>query len=610
YLDDRYWVMDTPGSSDFAADGTAAIAAADVAVIVAEPDPDKAVALQIALKRIDALGVPTMLFVNKIDQARGRVRDLLAALQEVSEKPLVMRQIPIWEGDQVNGFIDLALERAYVYRAGRPSQQVDIPSALADREADARFQMLERLADFDESLMEALIEDEEPDPDTIFTDLATELRGGRITPVFLGSALTGGGVRRLLKALRHETPSLEETAARLLGAAPSEPAALVVKTRHAGQAGKQSVARVLAGPLEDGASVRSTNGVSARVGGVTALMAGAPVKRAAAEPGDVAVLSRLGDIATGEVISAGAGLPTCRVSLAAAEPVCARSVAAKARADEVKMAAAIAKLVDEDPGLVYGPDVSTGQLVLRGQGQVHLDTAIERMKSEFGVELSATRPATPYRETMRKGVTARGRHKKQSGGHGQFGDVVLEARPLERGGGFAFETRITGGVVPRQYFSAVEHGVEDALAKGPLGFPVIDVAAVLVDGSHHSVDSSEIAFRTAGRIGMSAAMEEAKTVLLEPVWRVVIHAPSDAVSAVTRVVAEREGRMLGIDQRPDWQGWDDLSAYLPHAALDGLIIELRSATQGAATFEAEFEHYAEVVGRRADKVLEEAASAA
>ena len=434
------------------------------------------------------------------------------------------------------------------------------------------------------------------------------MAGRHITPVFLGSATTGGGVRRLLKALRHETPPLTETAARVIGSAPVDAAGLVLKSRHAGQSGKQSVVRVLTGSIKDGATLRSSSGATARVGGVASPLGRTMTKQPEAGPGDVVILSRLGAIATGETVSAGASTPQRVVSIAPPEPVCSRAIAAHARSDEVKMAAAMAKLLDEDPGLVYGPDQDTGQLVLRGQGEVHLNTAIDRMKAEFGVELDARAPATPYRETLRKAVSARGRHKKQSGGHGQFGDVVLEVRPLDRGEGFAFDTRIAGGVVPRQYFGAVEDGVGDAMTKGPMGFPVIDVGVVLVDGSHHSVDSSEIAFRTAGRIGMSAALAEGGTVLLEPIWRVTIHAPSDLISPVTRVVTEREGRVLGIDARPGWPGWDDLAAHIPSAGFDGLIIELRSATQGAASFEAGFEHYAEVTGRRAEQVRKDASS--
>jgi elongation factor G len=289
-------------------------------------------------------------------------------------------------------------------------------------------------------------------------------------------------------------------------------------------------------------------------------------------------------------------------------PVYARAVSAAARSDEVKLAAAIGKLMDEDAGLVFGPDPGTGELMLAGQGELHLKTALARLKRRFNVSVTARAPATAYRETIRKGVTMRGRHKKQTGGHGQFGDVVLEVRPLARGEGFLFESKISGGVVPRQYIPAVEAGVKDALAKGPLGFPVIDVAVTLTDGSAHSVDSSELAFRMAGRIGMAAALPECAPVLLEPIWKVEVLTPADTVSRVTQILTGKRGQILGFDAREGWPGWDRIDAYLPKADLDDLILELRSATQGAGTYLATFDHYAELTGRLADKVTEAAAA--
>jgi elongation factor G len=265
----------------------------DVVVAVVEPDPDRIAAIQPTLKALDALGVPHMIFVNKIDQASVRVRDLLAALQEVSPRPLVMRQIPIWDGEKVRGFIDLALERAFVYRDGAASQQVDIPSELADREADARFQMLEKLADFDDALMEALLEEAEPERARVFEDLTREMAAGHITPVFLGSALHDGGVRRLMKALRHETPDVSVAAARLMeGDGGARGCAYVMKTVHADQAGKISIARVLSGSVGDGETFIRADGSTPRAGGLYRYDGGAPHKTPAAKTGDVVAFGR------------------------------------------------------------------------------------------------------------------------------------------------------------------------------------------------------------------------------------------------------------------------------------------------------------------------------
>jgi elongation factor G len=234
---------------------------------------------------------------------------------------------------------------------------------------------------------------------------------------------------------------------------------------------------------------------------------------------------------------------------------------------------------------------------------MHIRVALERLATRYGVTVSTHGPAIGYKETIRHPVSVRGRHKKQSGGHGQFGDVVLEVAPRARGEGFAFAERVHGGTVPKQYFSSVESGCRDALARGPLGFPVVDVEAVLVDGSYHSVDSSDMAFRTAARIGMIEALGRAEPVLLEPMLSVAIFAPSEAVSRATGIVSARRGQILGFGPRPGWEGWDELDALIPEAEIGDLIVELRSATSGAGFFEAAFDHLTEVVGRQAHEVV-------
>ena len=609
HLGDRYTLIDLPGSIEFAAESLHVLPAVDVVVAVVEPDPVKIVAAQRILKTLDDQGVPHMIFVNKIDQTSMRAREVLAALQEVSPRPLVMRQIPIWEGEQVTGFIDLALERAYVYRDGEPSRRVDIPSDLADREADARFQMLEKLADFDDALMEALLEESQPERDQVCADLTRELADGHITPVFLGSALHDGGVRRLLKALRHETPDVAVAAERLTGdPQPGAPTAYVMKTVHADQAGKLSLARVLEGPIGDGSTFIRSDGGQSRAGGIYAYEGGTPQKIDAGVAGEVIAIGRADALKTGDLVVAGGPPRAPALALAPPEPVYARAIAAAARSDEVRLTTAMAKLLEEDAGLVFGPDPETGELMLAGHGDLHLRTALARLKRRFNVAVTAHAPATPYRETIRRATTQRGRHKKQTGGHGQFGDVELEVRAAPRGVGVTFASTITGGVVPRQYISAVEAGVRDACEKGPLGFPVTDIAVTLTDGSHHPVDSSELAFRTAGRIGVTAALPSCAPVLLEPIWSVEAVAPSDAISRVTQIITARRGQILGFDARPGWPGWDCVQAHMPKADLADLILELRSATHGAGTFTARFDHYAELTGKLADTISHGAAA--
>ena len=601
YMGDRFVVMDCPGSVDFAAEGDMVLPAVDMTIVVAEPDPLRASLLQPILRRLDELQAPHCIFVNKIDKARGRVRELIAALQPYSLEPLVARQIPIWNGSGALGYIDLALERAYAYEPGKPSQLIEIPMDEREREMEARYRMLEQMADFDDRLMEELVDEREPARDLVMSDLANEMSRMQIVPVFLGSSEQGSGVRRLLKALRHETPPLGTAAARLAADGAS---AVVIRTKHAGQAGRQTVVRVLSGEIADGDQVTLPDGTQERVAGIFSLHGEAQQKVDRAGPGDVVCLGRLDRAMRGDLVSTDGVARKSAVKAPERPPAYSLAVETQNRSDDVKLAAAMARLVDEDGALVFGPDPVTREFRLGGQGEMHLRVALDRLKRKFGVQVASRRPQTAYRETIRKSSTQRGKHKKQSGGHGQFGDVVIEVRPGQRGTGLVFDQKIHGGVVPRQYFGAVEEGVRDALASGPMGFPVVDVEATLLDGSYHAVDSSEIAFRTAARMAVQAALEQCDPVLLEPVHAVTIHTPTDQMARITAIVPMRRGQILGFEPRDGWFGWDSIRAFLPEDELHDLIIEVRSATQGLGEIETAFDHMAEVTGKPAAKAIE------
>jgi elongation factor G len=310
-------------------------------------------------------------------------------------------------------------------------------------------------------------------------------------------------------------------------------------------------------------------------------------------------------VATGDTFcDAKNGLPAAVVApIAAPQPVHTLALTVKDRKDEVRLASAVAKLIDEDPSLAFVHDQEAAELRLSGQGEMHLRVALERLAARFGVIVETHKPGVGYRETIRHTVSVRGRHKKQSGGHGQFGDAALDVAPRARGEGFAFTETVHGGAVPRNYFSAIEEGCRDALEKGPLGFPVVDVSATLTDGSYHSVDSSDMAFRTAARIGMAEALSKAGPVLLEPILAVDVSCPSETLSRITAIVSARRGQILGYDARPGWEGWDVLNALIPEAELDGLIVELRSATAGVAFFTQKFDHLAEIIGKAADAIV-------
>jgi elongation factor G len=602
FLGDTFTFIDCPGSIEFQHEGALALTGCDAAVVVCEPDPKRVPALQLILKQLEDRGIPRFLFLNKIDSFDAQVRDILPTLQPASSKPLVLRQIPIWENGTASGFVDLALERAFVYRPQANAEVIEIPAGVKERETEARFKMLEQLADYDDELMEQLLSDVQPTREKVFGDLSKEVQDGLIVPVLLGSAENGNGILRLLKALRHEAPFVQLTAKRLkLENAKS--AAQVLKTMYTAHGGKISLVRVLAGEFGEGTIVQGAR-AEERAASAFAMLGQDAKKRGHGKQGDTLALGRLEKIASGETISADKGGITQVKAPEPPEPVFGIAIGVKDRKDEVKLTGALGRLMEEDPSLRLQHAKDTHQMVLWGQGEMHLRVALERLKRKYGVEAESKARQVPYKETIRKPVEVRGRHKKQSGGHGQFGDVVLDIKPLARGTGFQFAEKITGGVVPRQFIPSVEIGVQDYLQRGPLGgFPVVDVSVTLIDGSYHSVDSSDMAFRQAGRIGMSEGMPKCSPVLLEPIMEVEIAIPSEATARINGMIPQRRGQILGFDSREGWPGWDVVRAQIPESEMGDLIVELRSATAGVGTFTAKFHHLAELTGRLADNVL-------
>ncbi len=603
FMGDAYTFIDCPGSVEFLFEAQGILGGVDVAVVVAEADERKVPALQVIMKALEDRGIPRMLFLNKIDKADKGVRAVLEMLQPASAIPLVLRQIPIWKDGAATGFIDLALERAHVYQHHAESEVVQIPDEEKSRELDARFEMLETVADYDDALMEQLLEDIPPEPDAVFADLASELRQGLICPVFIGSAENGNGILRLLKALRHEAPSIVDTRARLGVDEAQGCVVQVLKTIHTTHGGKLSVGRVLSGVVDDGSVLLRTNGEENRVSGIFRVMGTQAHKRGAAQAGETVALGRLDTVLTGDTLAADTPLAENLVALQPPEPVLGMAVSPVERKDEVKLSAALTKVVEEDPSIRITQLQDTGETLLDGQGEMHLRVALERLTGKYAISVDTAPPQVSYRETIRAAASARGRHKKQSGGHGQFGDVALEIRPLSRGEGIQFAEKITGGVVPKQYISSVEQGVREYLRNGPLGFPVVDVAVTLVDGSYHSVDSSDQAFKMAAQLGMREGMGGCKPVLLEPISEVYIHCPSEATARINAIVSSRRGQIMGFDARAGWPGWDTVRAMMPDAELQDLIVELRSATAGVGTYTRQFDHLSELTGKLADQVL-------
>ena len=604
FMGDSYTFLDCPGSVEFVHDMRAVLPAIDVAVVVCEMDEKKISQLQLTLRELEDRKIPRVLFLNKVDKVDAGVHDVLNLLQPASRAKLILRQIPTFSGDIITGFVDLALERAFVYKEHAPSEVIALEGDAADREKTARFSMLETLADHDDELMEQLLEDIQPPRDKVFDDLTRELREGLVCPVLMGTATRANGVLRLLKALRHESPAMAETAKRLgVKASGTDAVGYVLKTQNTTHGGKMSIVRMLAGQAGDGTTFASGDEEAGRVAGVFKLVGQTTEKRGPATVGETVGFAKLDRAKTGDTLTAGKQAHPAVAKIEPYPPVLAIAVSAKERKDDVKLGQALNKLAEEDPSITIAHNPETHEVVLWGQGEMHLRVTTERLGDRYGVGIERRQPSVGYRETIRKGVVQRGRHKKQSGGHGQYGDVVIDIKPMPRGAGFSFEDKITGGVVPRNYIPSVEEGVIDALKHGPLGFAVVDLHVALIDGSYHTVNSSDMAFRTAGRIGIVEGLPQCQPVLLEPIDLVEIVCPSEATAKINALLSGRRGQILGFDTREGWEGWDVVRAKMPEAEIGDLIVEVRSATAGAGTFTFKFDHMAELTGRTADQII-------
>jgi len=603
----RFTFLDCPGSIEFAQETYNALIGVDAAVVVCEPVGDRVLTLAPLFKFLDDWEIPHLVFINKMDRlscegdACGQsYREVLDALKSVSTRPLVPHQYPIGQGEHLIGFIDLVTEQAYHYHAGGPADPVPLPESLREQEKVARAEMLEALADFDDHLLEELLEEIEPPQEEILQDLKMELGADLIVPVFIGVAEQDYGVRPLIDALLREAPEPQITAQRRgIQAKSPTSVAQVLKTYYTPQGGKLSLVRVWQGQLKDGIVL---NGV--RAGGLYRLFGQQQQSISQAGAGEIVAVGRLEGIQTSAILNTESGQSPRELPVAAlATPVYALAIAPENRKDEVKLSSALTKLLDEDPTLTWEQHGDTNEIILWGQGEIHLQVALDRLRRKYNLPMTTHLPRIPYKETIRKPTSSHGRYKHQSGGHGQFGDVYLDIKPLARGEGFNFSETIVGGVVPRQYIPGVEIGVREYLSHGPLGFPVVDVAVTLTNGSYHSVDSSEQAFKQAARLAMTSGMPKCEPMLLEPIMSIQVCAPKEFTSKVLQLLTGRRGQILGYESRADWPSWDCVSGYLPQAEMHDFIVELRSLTLGVGFFNWQYDHLQEVPGKLAESVL-------
>ena len=599
YQDLNFTFLDCPGSIEFASETYNALVGAGAAIIVCEPVVDRVLTLAPLLKFLDDWEIPHLIFINKMDRCNSHFNEVLQALKSVSSRPLVPQQYPIRQNNETIGFIDLINEQAYHYHANSPADPVALPDHLKEEEQSARQEMLETIAEFDDHLLEELLEDINPSREEILQDLKQELGADQIVPVFFGMAERDYGVRHLLTALVEEAPAPTITANRrgLDPSADGDAVVQILKTYFTPQGGRLSLGRIWQGTLNDGMAL---NGV--RIGGIYRLMGQQQQPLQQAQAGEIVALGRLEGIATGDVVSSGSQKPDLPKGLQL-KPVFALAIAAVNRKDEVKLSSALTKLIEEDPSLYWEQHGDTKEVILWGQGEIHLQVALDRLARKYNLPMTTHLPQVPYKETIKTSTKSHGRYKHQTGGHGAFGDVYLDIKPLARGEGFHFHETIVGGVVPKQYIPGVETGVREYLGHGPLGFPVVDIDVTLTDGSYHSVDSSEQAFKQAARLAMTEGLPKCHPVLLEPILSVTVLAPSEYTAKVLQLISGKRGQIQGFEASEEWKGWDQITTYLPQAEMQDFIVELRSLTMGVGFFQWDEDHLQEVPDKLRDAVL-------
>ncbi|SDE10891.1 elongation factor G [Ruegeria marina] len=598
YLDEPWCAIDVDGGGDALAFAGPAMAISDAAVIVVPPDPDAAVLCAPYLRLVEEAGIPSILFINRMDNPNGRIRDIVATLQGYCSHHITLRQVPIRDGDQIVGAVDLISERAWQYREGQPSALIEIPGSAMEREQEARAELLEALSDYDDHLLEQLIEDKQPPSAEIYDLAAKVLQNHQLIPAYLGAASHGNGLTRIMKALRHEAPQFDIAAGR--DAAGEKARAIAGFADVKKHIGKIVVLRGLGEGVKaheslGGESVGSLMDLDARnqIGALEAGRIGLAVKSDHLSPGNI-------------YDSAGA---TELPHWARSHPPSLRQLITPAHErDDARLSSALARMEEIDPGLSLSVDEATGHAILGCQGPQHLRRVSAKLAEDFGVEIVAEPVDAAYRETIQKPVEHHHRHRKQSGGAGQFADVLISVEPLPRGSGFLFNEVVKGGAVPRNYIPSVAQGAEDALAQGPEGFPVVDLKVTLKDGKHHAVDSSDYAFRTAGKAAVREALPLAKPVVLQPILRAEIHLPSIFVGDLVPTISSLQGQVLGFEAHPSATGWEVFNALLPAVAEDELHRSLASSTRGTGWVKLSFDHYEELRGPVPKSAKERAAA--
>jgi elongation factor G len=610
--DHKINLLDCPGYADFFAEVEAALSVADLAVFVVSAVEGVEVQTELAWRLASERQLPRMVFVNKLDRERASFDRTLTQLQAVFGAGIAPLELPVGEESGFRGVLDLLSDRAITYETGKPVEG-PVPADLATTEKQVHESLVEGIVVGDDALMERYLEGEAIAFEELEKTLAKGVADANVFPVVCGSAVRSIGIDRLANFICEIGPAPTErppvavtagdTVIEIAADAGGKPLAYVFKT-VGDQFGRVSMFKLLSGTIHtDDTLVNPRSHAEERMHQLFGLRGKEHLATDEIVAGDIAATWKLSDTATGDTL-APKGMPVVVEPVAATTPVLHVAIRPKSKGDEDKLMTALHRLIDEDPALAVRRDDETHQTVLSGMGETHLAVVVERLKRKFGVEVETEEVQVAYRETITREAQAEGKYKKQTGGHGQFGVAVLRVEPLGRGEGFAFEDRVVGGAIPRQFIPAVEKGVVDAMVNGGhFGYPVVDVKVVCLDGKYHPVDSSEMSFRTAGSLAFRDACAQAGPVLLEPVSLLQVIVPTNLQGDVLGDLNSRRGRVQGTEQTDD--GASAVRALVPTAELGRYAIDLRSITGGRGRFTVAHDHYDPVPAPLAEKLRRE-----
>lgn len=616
WKDHKVNLIDTPGYADFEHEALAALQVADLAIFVVSAVEGVEVQTEKLWKAATKMGLPRMIFVNKLDRERASFERTLDQLRDTFGAGIAPLELPIGSEADFKGVADLLTDRAFLYSGGKATE-AEIPDEMESLEHQVHDNLVEGIVVADDAQLERYLEGDIPSVEELEHTLALGVDNAQVFPVICGSATNDIAIDRLADFICEIGPSpldrppidvrAGQETVEVKPDASGDPLAFVFKTIADKHVGHISLFKVVSGTVKtDDHLHNSRSGSDERMHGLFTLQGREQLQLGTVPAGDIGAIAKLSDTATGDTL-APKGKPVVIPPLSQPAPVLATAVLARTAADEDKLATALHRLVEEDPALVIERNDETHQTLLKGMGETHLQITLEKLERKFGVNVDTEEVKVPYRETITDQAEAEGKYKKQSGGHGQFGVCFLRVEPMERGTGFEFVDKIVGGAIPRQFIPAVEKGIEETMVDGGVfGYPVVDVRVECFDGKFHSVDSSEMSFKMAGRLGFKEAMAKANPVILEPISKLEVTVPADAQGDIMGDLNSRRARVQGTEAAGD--GEQIIIALVPTAEIRRYAIDLRSKTSGRGRFEATHDHYDVLPSHLVDSVKNEAAS--